>query len=165
TPGETGSLGANTNISIDAILPVIEHYYVLFGSQQYDLIASARYDLPWQITGIKVVFSQPIASAAANSLLGLTTTGFSGLGTITLTWSVSPITQGIFATSLLNAGPDAIKDAAGNSLPNPFNQSLTVLYGDFNGDGVVDSADFLGVYYAMRGTYDIFADLNGDGVV
>jgi hypothetical protein len=131
----------------------------------YNLIGSARYDLPWQITGIKVVFSKPITTADVNSLTGLSTTGLSGLGTNTLTWTISTITQGIFSTSVVNTGIDAIKDAAGNSLLNPFNQNFKVLYGDFNGDGYVSSADFLGVYYAMSQPYNIFADLNGDGTV
>jgi Dockerin type I domain len=60
---------------------------------------------------------------------------------------------------------NAIKDAAGNALASPFAQSFKVLYGDFNGDGVVSSADMLGVYYAVSQPYNIFADLNGDGVV
>ena len=48
-----------------------------------------------------------------------------------------------------NSGADAVKDAAGNTLANPFNQNFKVLYGDFTDDGNVSSADFLGVYYAM----------------
>jgi hypothetical protein len=142
-------------------------YDVIFGSQNltYNLIGSARFDLPWQITGIKVIFSKPISTADVSSLTGLTTTGLSGLGTNTLVWSISKITQGSFSTSVVNTGLDAIKDAAGNTLASPFNQNFKVLYGDFNGDGNISSADFLGIYYAMSQPYNIFADLNGDGVV
>jgi hypothetical protein len=100
-----------------------------------------------------------------NSLTGLSTTGLTGLGTNTLTWSISTITQGVFSTSILNTGADAIKDAAGNTLANLFSQNFKVLYGDWNGDGNVSSADAVGIYHAIGGTYDIFADLNGDGVV
>jgi hypothetical protein len=66
---------------------------------------------------------------------------------------------------VLNTGPDAITDAAGNSLLTPFNQNFNVLYGDFTDDGNVSSADFLGIYYAIGQPYNIFADLNGDGSV
>jgi hypothetical protein len=131
----------------------------------YNVIGSGRFDLPWQITGIRVVFSKPITTADVNSLTGLSTTGLTGLGTNTLTWSISTITQGVFSTSILNSGADAIKDAAGNTLANPFSQNFRVLYGDWNGDGNVSSADAVGIYHAIGGTYDIFADLNGDGVV
>ena len=133
----------------------------------YDLIGSTRYDLPWTITGIQVVFSEPIASANQNSLSGLTTTSFFGLGTSTLTWNITPMTIGKFMTQLLGSGANAIKDAAGNELYGGagFAQNFKVLYGDFNGDGTVTSADMVGVHNLSLGPYNIFADLNGDGVV
>ena len=166
-PGSAGSLGANSNIQIDTVAPTVLEYDVVFGVDNltYDLIGSTRFDLPWQITGVEVVFSKPISTADVNSLTGLTTTGLTGLGTNTLVWKISTITQGSFSTSVVNAGMDAVKDAAGNPLASPFNQDFKVLYGDFNGDGNVTSADFLGVYYAISQPYNIFADLNGDGVV
>ena len=41
-----------------------------------------------------------------------------------------------------------------------------MLYGDFNGDGVVTSADVVGINNVVAsGVYNIFADLNGDGKV
>ncbi len=166
-PGSSGSLSANKSIQIDTVAPTVVAYDVVFGTKNltYDLIGSNRYDVPWQITGIEVVFSKPIDTADVNSLTGLSTTGLSGLGTNTLIWSINTISLGTFSTALLNSGADAIKDAAGNTLATPFDQNFKVLYGDFNGDGVVSSADFLGVYYAMSQPYNIFADLNGDGVV
>lgn len=141
------------------------HFYVLFGSQKYDLIGSARFDLPWQITGIEVVFSKPIASADANSLAGLSVTGFSGLGTDSLTWTISPLTIGAFSTLLAGSGPDAVKDAAGNTLGDGFAQNFNVLYGDTLGHGAVDAADVVAVRNAIGQPYDIFMDINGDGVV
>ncbi|MFI5458055.1 MAG: dockerin type I repeat-containing protein, partial [Isosphaerales bacterium] len=166
-PGASGSLGANKNIQIDTVAPVVLEYDVVFGTLNltYNLIGSTRFDLPWQITGIKIVFSKPIATADVNSLTGLSTTGLRGLGTNTLVWTISTITQGIFSTTAVNTGADAIKDAAGNSLANPFNQNFKVLYGDFNADGNVSIADVLGIYYAVSQPYNIFADLNGDGSV
>ena len=117
-PGSAGSLGANKNIQIDTVAPTVLEYDVVFGAGNltYNLIGSNRYDLPWQITGIKVVFSEPIGTADVQSLTGLSTTGLSGLGTSTLFWSISTITQGSFATTLINSGLNAIKDVAGNSL-------------------------------------------------
>ena len=142
-------------------------YNVLFGAESYSLIGSARNRLPWEITGIQVVFSQPISTANANSLTGLTTTGFSGLGTNTLTWSVSPIPLGSFSTTLLASGANAIKDANGNALNGGtnFTQNFKVLWGDFNDDGVVNASDSVLVNAARSSPYDIFADMNGDGVV
>ena len=70
-------------------------------------------------------------------------------------------------TALLGTGPNAIEDVAGNELyaGAGFAQNFKVLYGDFNGDGVVSAADMAGVNSARFTAYNIFADLNGDGVV
>jgi uncharacterized repeat protein (TIGR01451 family) len=167
SPGSTGSLGANADIVIDAIAPTVVSFNVLFGKESYNLIGSTRYDLPWAITGIQVVFSKPIYSGDLNSLTGLTATSFSGLGTTTLTWTFNAITLGKFATTLQGSGSDALKDAAGNPLAYGagFAQNFNVLEGDVNDDGVVDSADMLTVYEATNKPYDIFDDINGDGVV
>jgi len=169
SPGAAGSLSANSNLVIDTVAPTVLSYNVLFGSvgKSYNLIGSTRLDLPWTITGIQVVFSKPIATGDLNSLTGLTTTAFAGLGTNTLTWSITSLTLGSFATALLGTGPNAIEDAAGNELygGTGFAQSFKVLYGDFNGDGVVSAGDMAGVNSARFATYNIFADLSGDGVV
>jgi hypothetical protein len=166
-PGAAGSLSANKSIEIDAVAPTITQFDVVFGADNltYNLIGSTRYDLPWQITGIKIVFNEPITTANVNSLTGLSATGLTGLGTNTLTWSIGTITKGTFSTSLLNTGVNALEDAEGNTLASPFTENFKVLYGDFLGTGVVSSADMLGVYDAMSQPYNIFADLNGDGVV
>ena len=164
-PGSPGSIGGSSDITVNGLIPAVQHYYVLFGSQQYDLVGSTRFDLPWRITGVEVVFNKPIATADVNSLEGLSTTGLTGLGTNTLTWSISTITQGIFATTLVNSGPDAIADGKGTTMQNPFSQNFKVLYGDFNDDGQVSISDVVGVIREIRQPYDIFADLNGDGEV
>ena len=114
-----------------------------------------------------MVFSKPIAAADINSLTGLTTSAFSGLGTTTLTWTITPVPLGAFSTSLLATGPDAIKDASGNPLAGgtPFNQALKVLWGDLNDDGVVTAVD-LGLDNAARSlSYNIFADADGNGII
>ncbi len=167
SPGSTGSLGVNKNLVVNGIAPTVVEYRVLFGSQSYNIIGSSRLDLPWQITGVQVVFSEPIATGNLGSLSGLSATSLSGLGTNTLSFAFTPITLGAFATNLAGAGSVALKDSAGNPLfsGSGFAQNFKVLYGDFNGDGVVSSADFVGVYAATAMPYNVFADLNGDGIV
>ena len=166
-PGAAGSLGANANIAIDTVAPTVVDYRVLFGSESYSLIGSARLDLPWQITGVEVVFSKPIANGNANSLSGVAATGYSGLGTNTLTWLFNAISIGRIATMLAGSGMNALTDAAGNPLAGGtgFAQNFNILYGDATGDGYVTSADLLAVYRGTSAVYSIFDDLDGNGAV
>ncbi len=147
--------------------PTVVSFDVLFGSQSYNLVGSSRTDLPWHITGIDVVFSEPIASGDVNSLSGVSASGFSGLGTNTLTWNFSTLSNGNYSFVLAGAGPDALKDSMGNALNGGagFTQAFSVLFGDFDGDGQVNSADLAGAIAAASQAYNIFADINGDGVV
>jgi hypothetical protein len=149
------------------ISPTVVSYNVVFGLESFNVIGSTRNRLPWEITGIRVVFSEPIAQGTVNSLGGVTATGLSGLGTNTLTWTISPLTLGNFATTLAGTGANALKDAAGNALGGGagFSQGLKILWGDFNDDGVVSASDLTGVNNAAVATYNPFADMNGDGVV
>jgi hypothetical protein len=117
-----------------------------------------------------VVFNEPITSATLNSLggTGITPTLFAGLGTNTLTWTVAPVADGQYTVTLAGTGPNAIADANGTTLGNGTGatQLLRILYGDYNDDGAVSSADGTDVLNVYRGaTYDLFADMNGDGVV
>jgi hypothetical protein len=142
-------------------------YNVLFGARSFNLIGSTRTRLPWQITGIQVVFSRPIITGSVNSLSGVIPTGFTGLGSNTLTWTVSPLSLGSFATMLAGSGPNALTDASGTPLGGGagFSQNLKVLWGDFNDDGVVSATDLVGVNNATAAPYNVLADINGDGVV
>jgi hypothetical protein len=167
-PGGAGSLGANTNIVIDTTAPTVVSYLVDFGSVNFNLIGASRTaHLPWSVTGITVVFSKPIATANVASLGGISATGFSGLGTNTLTWTFPAITNATLSTVLAGSGTNAIKDAAGNGLSggSGFSQAFSVLYGDFNGDGVVSILDATEVNSSIKLSHNIFADINGDGVV
>ena len=167
TPGATGSLGATKNLVVDGIAPTVVAYRLLFGTQSYNLIGSTRVNLPWQVTGVQAVFSEPINAGALASLGGLAATSFSGLGTSTLTWVINPLSKGIIQSTLLAHGGNALRDTVGNALGvgTDFTQNFRVLYGDANDDGVVDSADLATVFANTVQMYNIFDDLNGDGVV
>jgi MBG domain (YGX type)/PASTA domain/Bacterial Ig-like domain (group 3)/Dockerin type I domain len=150
-----------------AAVPKVVSFAVLFGGQSYSVTGSPRNRLPWQITGVRVVFTEPIAGGSAASLSGATVTGMTGLGTNTLTWTINPISAGIAAIQLSGSGATALKDAAGNALGSGagYVQSLKILWGDFNDDGSVSAADMVSVNNAKAAPYNIFADMNGDGVV
>jgi hypothetical protein len=171
TPGAAGSLGANKSIVVSTSGLTVVSYSVIFGSASltYNVGANpaSRTRLPWLITGVQVVFSAPVSSADPNSLSGVTTVGFSGLGTNTLTWTISPISLANVATALAGSGADAIKDAGGNALNGGggFIQNFKVLMGDYNDDGVVNAVDTVGVNSKINQPYNLLADINGDGVV
>jgi hypothetical protein len=121
--------------------------------------------LPWQITGIQVVFSQPITSASTASLAGVTASGLTGLGTNTLTWTFAGVTNGNLATALATSGPNAIQSAGGTLGGSNTSFALKILQGDMTDDGVVNASDLTLVNNARSAAYNIFADINGDGVV
>ena len=114
-----------------------------------------------------MVFPQPMTSGNINSIGGVTATAFTGLGTNTLTWTINPLSLGTFVTTLSGTGPNAIKDVSGTPLGDGagFTQTLKILMGDYNDDGMVSSADLVGINNATAASYDIFADINGDGIV
>jgi hypothetical protein len=166
TAAATGLTAVNFSLT-NTTPPTVVSYSVLFGTQSYNVIGSTRVRLPWQITGIQVTFSKAISTGDINSLTGVTTTGFGGLETNTLTWTISPVALGNPATVLAGSGADGLKDVDGNGLTGGagFAQALKVLWGDFNDDGVVTSTDFALVNNATSLQYNFFADANGDGVV
>jgi len=164
--GKASSNTAVVKITV-GLPPTVVSFNVLFGTKSYNLAASSRTRLPWAITGIQITFSKTIDSGNANSLGGVTTTGFSGLGTKTLTWNINPVSQGTLSIVLSGNGPNALSDSGGNPLNggSGFIQLLKILPGDFNDDGVVSASDLVGVNSSTMAPYNIFADLNGDGVV
>jgi hypothetical protein len=148
--------------------PTVVAFKVLWGNQSYNVTGSPRNRLPWQITGIQVVFSAPITSGTLNSLGGgVTPTAFSGLGTNTLTWTINPVADGQITATLAGSGANALKDGNNTALGggSGASQVLRILYGDFNDDGFVNAADLSGVLAATQTSYNLFADLNGDGIV
>jgi hypothetical protein len=166
TAGSAATKAATLTVSS---IPTVVSFSVLWGSKSYNVTGTSRNRLPWQITGIQVVFSAPIASGNLNSLsgTGVTPTGFSGLGTNTLTWTISPLALGNFPATLAGSGANALKDAAGTALAGSagFSQNLKILYGDLNDDGVVNAQDLVLEAAATSAPYNVFADMNGDGVV
>jgi hypothetical protein len=64
----------------------------------------------------------------------------------------------------LGTGVNAITDSAGTAIAT-FNQNVKVLWGDYNDDGVVNSQDLVGVNGQRSAPYNIFADIDGNGVV
>jgi hypothetical protein len=164
--GRVSSNSAVVKITV-GVPPTVVSFNVLFGMKSYNLAASSRTRLPWAITGIQIIFSKPIDSGTASSLGGVATTGFSGLGTRTLTWSINPVSQGNFSVVLSGNGPNALSDSDGNPLNGGSGsiQSLKILLGDFNDDGIVSASDLVGVYRSTMVPYNTIADLNGDGVV
>jgi hypothetical protein len=140
---------------------------VLCGTQSYNLTGSLRVRVPWQISGIQVVFSRPITSGNINSLGGVSATGFSGLGTNTLTWTINPISQAAVSTTLAGTGANALKSGNGAALGGgvDFPQAFKVLWGDVNDDGVVNASDMVLDNNARAQPYNLIYDLNGDGVV
>jgi hypothetical protein len=172
-PGTAGSLGFNKNIVVDTAGPTVVAFRVGFGTGQwFDLLSSARFDVPWKVTAIQVVFNKPVTTGNIHSLTGLTARQLTGLGTTTLTWRLSSaVAIGTFATSLESSGPNALKNATGSPIA-PFSHAVNVLWGDVNGDRKVDALDEAGVRAAQAGPYqpgssgyNIFADLSGDGIV
>jgi hypothetical protein len=166
------SLAAHKDLVIDTTAPSVVDYRVVFGSNSYSLNGSARFDLPWRITSIQVVFDEPITAGAASSLTGLAADRLTGLGTKTLTWRLTtPLVLGSPATALAASGPSALTDRAGNPI-RPFSQGFKVLWGDFDDNGVVDGRDEAairghqaGPYQPGSAGYNLFADLSGDGIV
>jgi hypothetical protein len=170
-PGATNSLGANKDIVVDATVPTVVEFRALFGRKNFNLIGSTRNVLPWRITALQAVFSEPITTGNRFSLSGLSAYSFTGKNTNTLTWKFIPKTKGSFNAMLADAGANALKDAAGNPIAS-FSQAFQVLYGDFDDNGVVNKNDELGIrafvaapYQLNPSGYNIFADLSGDGIV
>ena len=159
--------------------PMVMHMFVLYGNgMSYDLLNSTRLDVPWQITGIQAVFSTPV-TGDIDSLTGFSNVNlFAGSGTNTLTWTFStPLADADLTAQLLGTGADAITGSGGVALAGSsngasgtnFSQTVKVLYGDVNGDGVVNALDMAEIQARILGQSvsiaDMFLDVNGFGVI
>jgi sugar lactone lactonase YvrE len=138
--------------------------WVETGNGYYPLLGSTRNRLPWKIERIRVLFSQAITSGAPASLAGLPVIGLDGLGTESLTWTLSPLTIGSFSAALATSGAAALRDEFGTAVA-PMSFAFRVLWGDVNDDGVVSAADMVAVSQARAHWDNPFANLNGDEVI
>jgi hypothetical protein len=77
------------------------------------------------------------------------------------------VALGTFSTTLLGTGANALRDAASNPLAGGagFSQTVKILWGDFNDDGVVNASDYVDINNAISQPYNVFADINGHGVI
>lgn len=173
--GKTGTIPYPANGG-DITSPIAISYRVTFGSQdafegpqRFELNTSSRNQLPWQITGMEVGFSKPIGQANVNSIIGVVANSVKGLKTNTVAWAINPMGSRTVSVRLQDAGPNSIKDGVGNALNDDMSpkRSFSILLGDVNDDGIVDTKDLKTINDAMMNPedYNIFADLNGDGVV
>ena len=169
--GGAGSLGAAGNLVVDGKAPTVVDFRVLYGNRWYSMTNGAPRDvLPWLITGVRVVFDEPVTTGRAASLTGLTAQRVTGVKTNTLTWRFRGVGRGAFNFGFSTAAANLLKDRSGNPV-NGFTQQVEVLWGDFNDDRVVDARDTDAVRAAQAGPYqgsagsNPFADLSGDGLV
>jgi hypothetical protein len=166
------SLAANKNLIIDTVAPTVVEFRALFGTRWYNLDGASRTELPWRVSAIQVVFDEPVVAGTVHSLSGVSPRRLTGLKTNTLTWRfATPIARGTFTAALVASGADALKDSAGN-VADPFTQAFSVLWGDVDGNGVVDALDEAAARAALSAPYqpgsagyNQFADLSGDGIV
>jgi hypothetical protein len=172
--GNYNDQSGDVAIVITDAAPQVVAFDVLYGNgKSYDLTTSTRLDLPWMITGVKVVFDESVFGTSASLVRSngaLAIAGFSGSGTNTLVWTFqSALATADVVAQLLATGANGIHDPAGTALDgngggDPYSRAFDVLYGDFNDDGVVTLADSVLIRNAI-GSSNIFADLNGDGAV
>ena len=119
-------------------------------------------DLPWlNINKINITLSTAATLSPADvSVTGITDDNY---GPVTISGSGTTSITITLARAISAA--DRVTVTIGNAGITTYTRRLDVLPGDFQDRGVVDSANMLAVYYATAQPYNIFADINGDGVV
>jgi hypothetical protein len=152
--------------------PVITDIQVEWGLQSMSILNLNR-DLPFSdITGFKVLFSDPVNIASSGFSLTSTANGpayapalvGNGQSVTSATWTVGTI--GIDRLLLALQTSNITASAASTlALMGTTSLAFSVLPGDFNGDGVVSSADMVGVNAEIPLTYDVWADITGTGTV
>jgi subtilisin-like proprotein convertase family protein len=166
----------------DTVAPKIIDIIAHFGIQSMSIMGLTR-TLPWTtLSSIDVVFSENVEAAPAFfSLVGAKFGGYPITMTYnpvthtatlkisaTTTFGLDKVTLGVLSNSATHTGvQDNPGGAPGNYLTGGnFSFTFSVLPGDVDGNGVVNVIDALAIRTDMvAGVYDIFADLNGDGVV
>jgi hypothetical protein len=132
-------------------------------------------DLPFiNIKALDVIFSDNVnISGSMLQLLGVNDPKYSFSGfnynssTFDATWNL-PSAIGVDRLMLSLSGEAAapVSGSGPNIGADPFGDSFAVLPGDVNGDGVVSTSDMVLVRNDIQsGTYSIWADVDGSGVV
>jgi hypothetical protein len=126
------------------------------------LPAGRNMDLPWlNIQQITITLSQPGTLTAADvHVTGITIANY---GPVSIK-QLSP-TSYVITLAQPIAKTDRVTITIGNAGIATFTRRLDVLAGDFNDDGIVNSADLVSVHNAAAKPYNVFADVNGDGVI
>jgi hypothetical protein len=129
------------------------------------LPAGRHTDLPWLgINKVSITLSQAATLTAGDvKVTGITVANY---GPVTISGSGTSYTI-TFAQPINQA--DRVTITIANAAIATFTRRLDVLPGDFNDDGVVNSADLAGVRNEILGfngaAPTIFGDINGDGTV
>ena len=149
-----------------------------YGTNQWiDLADVAGRTAPWTITKIAITFDRDVFVdindlAVSGSLGGLYSfASFSyDATTRTAIWTLATPLQNDRLTIVLDGDDssgdtnDGVTSVGEYVSGGDMSMSLDVLYGDVNGDGVVNLIDAL-LQRGRNGTSDPWADINGDGVV
>jgi hypothetical protein len=157
--------------------PRVTNVLVDWGGRQMSILNLSR-DLPFvDITAVDIVFSDDVAVQEANlSLAGSSSVyTFSGFhynsSAREASWTLpSAIGVDKLIATLDGTTTFGVRSIFGGiHLKTDFKLAFSVLPGDFNGDGVVNSQDLVGVRNEMLGTGDPsqigWADLDGNGKV
>jgi hypothetical protein len=176
-------------VAVDTSAPVVTGFYVVYADgSRYDLATASRLNLPWKITGIQVAFSKPVQASEESLLLQFTqflhlgnpgrlsgaepsseaVTGFAGAGTRLLTWTLAGVTLEQVTATLATAGEFRIQDRLFDIGLSAANTSFgfSVVVGDVSGDLRVLGNDRAALrQLIVARVYNVFYDLNGDGVV
>jgi hypothetical protein len=128
------------------------------------LPAGRTTDLPWYgINKLQITLSQ--AESLSASDVSVTGIAVSNYGPVTISGSGTNYTI-TFAQAITTA--DRVTVSIGNAGIATYTRQLDVLPGDANDDGVVNAQDLVVVrndFTSFGATYNIFDDINGDGVV
>jgi Bacterial Ig domain len=128
------------------------------------LPAGRSTDLPWSgINKLQITLSQAESLSPSDvSVTGITVANY---GPVTISGSGTNYTI-TFAQAITTA--DRVTVSIGNAGIATFTRRLDVLPGDANDDGVVNAQDLVVVrndFASLGGVFNIFDDINGDGVV
>ena len=160
---KTSNSVTRTFVNVSATISDIT---VGFGSKSYSLVNNTA-NLPWvDISTISVKYTTTSTTVTQNDLqltgINVPSYAFSGFSfnseTNTATWTLTTF-----------IGPDRLHiNLASVSTYPAGTQNFNVLPGDFNGDGVVTIQDSVGVRNQTPpygGSYALFADMDGSGVI